>query len=499
MNTQPSSDIRYYTQQKDKLITAISIPEVLKQLPTRPSFNHRYLTDYFLNGYFASEQNLFETLFEGIYRVPIGYQLKKSIHGVLLERAWQLEDEAQWIKPNSFEEAVECFRGLLTENISERLTGRDKVAVELSGGLDSSSVAALARYCRPHDALFALTHGVPEKIPAWFFSLSPSDQKRCQTNAYDECTWSRQVSQALQLEQHMLRRPERFHHILEKYTEVLGSFSEVLFPLLNHSSYELCNTLGVHTLLSGFGGDELLTQQHLGLYWKEQKASGKHIQVLWEKIKQKRSQDWLRYFGWMKPSSSFWRAPDSHLEYLKIKEAERSALPIHETLHAREKDYIEGAMSLHWQRRIETSQILAKAYGIDYQCPLTHPRLMQFFYQLPSEYKYWKGKNRAFMRHCMSAFLPKAVVWRDDKAGGTAPEAWFALVGDLPELFLSRITSNYAGVLKDYLDIPKLIQRIEKGPVVDSNLVRLMVAVLMFVHLEQYSIRLPSGISCGVV
>jgi hypothetical protein len=107
-----------------------------------------------------------------------------------------------------------------------------------------------------------------------------------------------------------------------------------------------------------------------------------------------------------------------------------------------------------------------------------------FFYHLPSAYKYHQGKTRAFMRHCMRAFLPKAVVWREDKAGGTAPAAWFDFLTVLPELFLSRITPDYSGVLVDYVDIHALIKRVETGPLVDSTLVRLMVAILMFVHLE---------------
>lgn len=476
----------YYTRYHDRLVFGNSISEILKQLPTRPQFNHRYLSDYFLNGHFASEQNLFETLFEGVYRVPIGYQLKKTDQGVSVDRAWNLEDLVEFVHIDSFKETIEQFRALLLETMTEHLQGYDQIAVELSGGLDSSSVAALVRQCRPNDPLLALTHDVPPQMPSWFETLSKADQAYCQANAYDERAWSRRVSTALNLKQKLIQQCDRFHEVLEKHTEILGDFSEVLFPILNYQSYELCQSLGIKTLLSGFGGDELLTQQHLGLYWQEQRNQGIYWRVLYEKAKHKKAEDWLRFLK-MRPSKlSLGRIPDSHKTYLRVRapEMERTMLPKNKTIHMCEQNYIQGSMSLHWQRRIETSRILAKAYGIDYQFPLTHPRLMQFFYHLPSVYKYYQGKTRAFMRHCMSTFLPKEVVWRNDKAGGTAPAAWFDFLTVFPELFLSRITPDYSGVLVDYVDIPTLIKRVEAGPVVDSNLVRLMVAILMFVHLE---------------
>ncbi|HEY5180108.1 MAG TPA: asparagine synthase-related protein, partial [Dermatophilaceae bacterium] len=89
-----------------------------------------------------------ETLYRDVWRVIAGHALALYTSG---EAGWE------WARPYSLEitryryaaEADEHYRDVLTEAITDRMRGPVKVGTELSGGLDSSSVAALAA---PHAA-----------------------------------------------------------------------------------------------------------------------------------------------------------------------------------------------------------------------------------------------------------------------------------------------------------------------------------------------------------
>jgi len=89
-----------------------------------------------------------ETLYRDVWRVVAGHALALHSSG---EESWE------WAPPYSLEitqygdaaEADEHYRYVLTEAITDRMRGPVKIGAEVSGGLDSSSVAALAA---PHAA-----------------------------------------------------------------------------------------------------------------------------------------------------------------------------------------------------------------------------------------------------------------------------------------------------------------------------------------------------------
>lgn len=89
-----------------------------------------------------------ETIYRDVQRVVAGHALMLGASG---EESWE------WAPPYSLEislyrdaaEADEHYRHVLMEAITDRMRGPTKVGAELSGGLDSSSVVALAA---PHAA-----------------------------------------------------------------------------------------------------------------------------------------------------------------------------------------------------------------------------------------------------------------------------------------------------------------------------------------------------------
>ena len=87
------------------------------------------------------------TMFEGIRGVPAGHTFTLSARGLQFSRYWAPEAGDDWQAPNDAAYAEELRARFMTA-IERRLRGTDAVAAELSGGLDSSSIACAARDIR---------------------------------------------------------------------------------------------------------------------------------------------------------------------------------------------------------------------------------------------------------------------------------------------------------------------------------------------------------------
>lgn len=84
------------------------------------------------------------TAYEGIDRLPPGHVLSISPEGLATRRYWSLEEAPEQVMASD-EAYVDAFAARFREAVRCRLRGPDPVGVELSGGLDSSSVASVAQ------------------------------------------------------------------------------------------------------------------------------------------------------------------------------------------------------------------------------------------------------------------------------------------------------------------------------------------------------------------
>ncbi len=447
----------YYTQQNGALVSGCSLSEVIRQLHKKPVFNHDYIQRYLWRGVYFFAPNDAETIFKDIYRVPF-----ESKHSIAL---------ASIKPPDDKRTALQQFRQELLSAVQACIGGDKRVAVELSGGLDSSSVSALARAAIPNADIVAFTNGVPKYAhPSFQYFL------------HDESSQSQQVADTLGLKHVVIEDGFRFHEVIEKYTEILGTFSEVMFPVFNHRSYEIAQQMGISVLLSGFGGDEMVSQ-HAREFLIELKTKRKWVRFFYECLRARRFEP--------KPALPFIISKE-HAALLRIP-VPPIEIPFFSTVREFEHALVEGALSRHFSLRIETSKLIAQHYGIRNEFPLAHPPLMRFFHALPSSFKRRHGTGRYFMRLAMQPYLPKEIVWRQNKSGSTAPAAMAAFLTQLPQLFLERITPNHQGLLADYIDIPALVQCMEKSDGVPPELQRLCLMVMMFAHLEKWLKRISSG------
>jgi asparagine synthase (glutamine-hydrolysing) len=84
------------------------------------------------------------TAFVGIQRVPAGSWMLARLNGVYGERYWSADEFEPAAGVGRVEPAIEEFRELFTRAVANEVDGEAETWAQLSGGLDSSSVVAMA-------------------------------------------------------------------------------------------------------------------------------------------------------------------------------------------------------------------------------------------------------------------------------------------------------------------------------------------------------------------
>jgi asparagine synthase (glutamine-hydrolysing) len=134
----------YYRLQDGVFLFGSEIKALLAHPGVRAEFNQRVLPEYLAFGYTSTE----ETFFSGIYKLPAGHTLELADNGCPeIRRYWDLSvADDRDPRPRSF--YIHRYRELLEEAVSSHLMSDVPLGVFLSGGLDSSAIAALTARMR---------------------------------------------------------------------------------------------------------------------------------------------------------------------------------------------------------------------------------------------------------------------------------------------------------------------------------------------------------------
>jgi asparagine synthase (glutamine-hydrolysing) len=148
----------FYTFIDNEFRFSSSLNELRLNPRVSNTLNEIAVGDYLL---FGVNQDLSTTIFKDIQRLPPGHTLTVSNGSITTRRYWTPEDvsEIRFRDPKSY---VERFSELLSHAVADRLQS-DRVAISMSGGLDSTSLAAVA--CEQNKQVHAFTVVYDSLIP----------------------------------------------------------------------------------------------------------------------------------------------------------------------------------------------------------------------------------------------------------------------------------------------------------------------------------------------
>ena len=165
----------YYRWDGKSLLFASEIKAILTSPEVKPHFNQETLAEYLAFGYVTGQ----ETMFSGIRKLKPGHILEVSEQADLyIERYWDLaiEPESQSCGRDYY---VGTYRELLEGAVQSHLMSDVPLGTFLSGGLDSSAVAAMATKIRG------------EQIKTFAVGYGGSDTRE---HVFDELGYAREVA-----------------------------------------------------------------------------------------------------------------------------------------------------------------------------------------------------------------------------------------------------------------------------------------------------------------
>jgi asparagine synthase (glutamine-hydrolysing) len=140
----------YYANTGDELVFASEIKSILASGLVRPTFNEEVLPEYLSTRFVSGDASFFE----GIYKLLPGHVMTWSASsGCRTRRYWQIPTPATGAHDGPIEALAKDLRTRLEASVERHLMSDVPLGVFLSGGLDSSALAAITCGLRAHGGL----------------------------------------------------------------------------------------------------------------------------------------------------------------------------------------------------------------------------------------------------------------------------------------------------------------------------------------------------------
>jgi asparagine synthase (glutamine-hydrolysing) len=355
------------------------------------------------------------TFAEGVEKLPPGHALLVTESDVKEWAYWRPEDSPK-LREGSREVYIKQLKKLLQEAVKCRLPGNGLAGVHLSGGLDSSSITALAaKECA----------GANCSLVAYSWLATPASEEQAND---PEWSYGQMVADQYGIPLHYEAfGPDELLEILEAHNIAWGDTTDLWyeFGVRNKASNK-----GIATIFTGWGGDQFIS--HFGnQYYFERFWQGKMFSILREL--------WRKCTVVERPCRAFvklslrllvkpwyellFRQPRQVSEFLGTSTDSVAAiageLPREYVMHSHRSvraHLLATADRHHLNSRIESWANSGRQDGIEYRYPLLDKRVVEFALGLPPEMYRSGDSDRYIFRQAVKDILPEQV-WSDaDKA-----------------------------------------------------------------------------------
>ena len=461
----------YYTSTNAELGFA-SRPWPLTKLPgIGTEINRRFAAVFAASHYRYFDNVPTESPYERVAQLPAAHWLRFDGHKVRIGRYWQMADEPDFVQSEAV--LAERYRELLLDAVNLRLASAERPAFTLSGGMDSSSVLASARY----------RTGTPQTA----FSTVYSDK------TFDESEEIRPMLDGAVSTWHpvLVDRPDVFNLV----RRMVEANDEPVATATWLSHFVLCERVakeGFDALFGGLGGDELNAGEYEYFFFhfadlmhakaeaqlqseianwaanhdhplhrKNPAVAAAVVERCTDAATPGRCRPDLsrmrRYYGALQPDffaierfTPVMEAPfSSYLKTRSYQDLTRETAPC--CLRAEDR---------HTQ-----------AWGIENHVPFFDHRLIEFMFRVPGTLKIRQGVTKILLRSAMRGILPEVTRTRVKKTGWNAPaHLWFAGEGknELQDLIRSRAFKE-----RGVYDVEEVLRLVEEhDEIVTSGAVR---------------------------
>lgn len=456
----------YYFSSQESFVFASSPQAILASGRVPAAIHEERIADFLVNPLEGVDKT--STFYKDVFRLPPAHRLIVEGGQITLQRYWELNPDA----PAGFradEDYVEAFRELFGEAVRCRLRDLCAPASMLSGGMDSSAIAAAGRNVLAEEGkrlhVLAFISGCPDPNRETSHIFSVLDRQNLQSHPISQIElseWMDELVKAIE------RQGEPFDCLMN----------------LNRAVYLHAREHGMGALLDGIDGDVLLSGSgHLAQLWRQRAYRtllGETLKADGLTAEYKTGRRELRdsFLSAITPFAPKWyrdlRQPVRNRKALQSAIRDTIVDPgfaawsrVGERLQALDSH----SPRLRSFRQVEAHKValdhpfltvgleryerVASSFGVEARHPFTDVRLAGFCLALPWHLKTHHGWTKMILRRAMEPDLPPEVIWRRDK-DSLMWEVNRSILKARADYFY-RLTSDARDDLKPYIDTQKLM------------------------------------------
>jgi asparagine synthase (glutamine-hydrolysing) len=449
----------YYYQDQSTFIFASEIKAIRKHSVAKNLRVDSEVFDQFLHlGYIGSNRSIFSS----IRKVLPGHSMVVNGDHQYSESPYHKTNDHRKIEHANEVDVLSTFRSLLKKSVEKRLIGDVPMGCFLSGGTDSSLVAALMK----------------EQIGSQLktFSIGFEGGK------FDELQYARHVAKqlgALHYEEVLTQKNamDMLHAYLEHFDEPFSDTSSIPTMLVSKLAKQQ-----ITVALTGDGGDELFLGYGSHTWAERLKSfpfkyvkSGLTSRLLRKvgSLRMQRisylldttKQDFQRSTIFSQEQYLF-----SILELAKLKKGKHVFIEPYQDVLS--DQYAESEKQAYYDfQHYLINDLLVKVdrssmfYGLECRCPLLDKEVVEYAWSLPIHFKRRDEKNKWLLKKMLEDYLPPDLIYRQ-KWGFSVPlDTW--LNGELRpwiEKYLSKDVVDYVGIY-NYEMIRSLVKDFYAGKV----------------------------------
>ncbi|NOY62375.1 MAG: hypothetical protein GXP10_04340 [Gammaproteobacteria bacterium] len=404
-----------YAQTDNSVLIASEGAQLLAHPAIRANINRHALASW-IGGW--PDPNV--SMFEGIQLLPVGHYLLADANGLVVERYWAL-DPAFKIRHRSIADYEEQLRGILRRSVNDRMrTSESVIASQMSGGMDSTTVTALAQQeaTKRHKQIAVISHTY---------------------KTVASCDESERISDMLQ---HL--GLENIHYFAAE--QHLGlDFRELYPPSLENpgtvcspryiDEMRLIKEIGADILLTGSGGDEMAWGHSLTYSRRLLRGDFKAIKEVISGCKEMQLpllntllnlfvipflppqlKQGIRKLRGKPPASNVpdW-VPDKTKRLLEAHEkSSRSNDVVHFSNPALQARY-DAWLNSSTINSVRSYQQAGAHFGIEVRHPFFDRRLVEFSFAIPDDLWIRDSYPKWLLRRSMTNVLPDSVCWSRNK------------------------------------------------------------------------------------
>jgi asparagine synthase (glutamine-hydrolysing) len=400
----------YYAETDGNFVFCSEIKQALA-MHKRNIVNLPLLVDFLVLGL---SDHTSETFFSGVHALRGGYNLVYDLptHRFTIEQYYQLEcDDA--LTGIDEKTAIERYRSMLIDSVRLRLRSDVRVGTCLSGGLDSSSVAAIAaeNYATKSDQRFVAVTAV---------STNPSN---------DESIFAGLVADSSNLDLNLIRPSNSdFTTIVEELIRVQEEPFGGPSLVMQYYVFRKAKELGCKVMLDGQGGDETLLgyERYYASYLYSLPPGSAVAQFLRSSRNSKLSigqiASYLVYFLSAGARKLYLRRRN---RFVKTEYLDAVSWEWLQELSAAFRNIVDmqrlELTSTQMPHLLRYEDRNSMAHSIESRLPFIDYRLVELALSLPNATKICDGWTKYVLRKSMAHDLPPEVSWRKTKFGFEAP------------------------------------------------------------------------------